>query len=313
MRTVNYRIMPVNTDFDIIIVGAGPAGLCASVYAARAGKSCCVFEKETFGGQIASSPLVENYPAVLSISGEDFTGKLLEQAKSLGVTVKFGKVKAVADHGNLKSVTVGKNEFTAKAVIFATGSRRRRLGAEREEEFIGAGVSYCAVCDGAFFAGKSVCVAGGGNTALQDAVYLANRCEKVYLIHRRTEFRAEKALQDKVKDKENIEIVTPADVVSLVGEKRLESVGVKLGDGSVREIAASGLFVAIGQEPQNELFGGLVSMTDDGYADVDESTCASNGIFTAGDCRRKTLRQLTTAVSDGSAAAVAACNYIDGM
>ena len=212
-----------------------------------------------------------------------------------------------------KIVTVSGKEYSARTVIIASGSRHRPLGVEREEELVGAGVSYCAVCDGAFFAGRDVCVAGGGNTALQDAIYLSARSSKVYLIHRREQFRGDAALVDKIRNTENIEIVTPAVIERLGGEHALESVTVKYTDGREREIPAQGLFIAVGQIPQNAPFEGILPLDEAGYVSVGEELSVGDGIFVAGDCRRKELRQLTTAVGDGAAAATKACEYIDRL
>lgn len=296
--------------YDIIIIGAGPAGLTAALYACRAGKTVLVLERSTPGGQITASPLVENYPGVPAVSGAEFAMNLLEQVKDLGAQVKTSAAQKVRRDGELFIVETRRGQFTSRALIVATGSRHRELGIEREKELIGSGVSYCAVCDGAFFAGRTTVVVGGGNTALQDAVYLSARCEKVYLIHRRNEFRADAHLVSRVRDIPNIEIVTPAVVQSLNGEVRLESLTVRTGD-ETRTLLCDGLFVAVGQEPQNAPFADIVPLDESGYVDIDEGLCASPGVFVAGDCRKKALRQLTTAVGDGAQAGVAACEYLD--
>ena len=233
------------------------------------------------------------------------------------MSVRFGSVSSIriadGDGVHDKIVTVSGKEYSARTVIIASGSRHRPLGVEREEELVGAGVSYCAVCDGAFFAGRDVCVAGGGNTALQDAIYLSARSSKVYLIHRREQFRGDAALVDKIRNTENIEIVTPAVIERLGGEHALESVTVKYTDGREREIPAQGLLIAVGQIPQNAPFEGFLPLDEAGYVSVGEELSVGDGIFVAGDCRRKELRQLTTAVGDGAAAATKACEYIDRL
>ena len=291
----------MNDIYDVLVVGAGPAGLTAALYAGRAGKSVIVFEKEVFGGQITYSPKVENYPGIPEVSGNEFAETLLSQISALGVSVRFGSVSSIriadGDGVHDKIVTVSGKEYSARTVIIASGSRHRPLGVEREEELVGAGVSYCAVCDGAFFAGRDVCVAGGGNTALQDAIYLSARSSKVYLIHRREQFRGDAALVDKIRNTENIEIVTPAVIERLGGEHALESVTVKYTDGREREIPAQGLFIAVGQIPQNAPFEGILPLDEAGYVSVGEELSVGDGIFVAGDCRRKELRQLTTAVT----------------
>ena len=297
--------------YDIITVGGGPAGLCAAVYAGRAGKSVLVLEREAFGGQIVYSPLVENYPGVAAVSGPDFADELISQAKKFGAELKRGTVTSVEREGELIAVRTKRGDFLSRAVIIAAGSRHRELGVDREREFVGSGVSYCAVCDGAFFKGKVTAVVGGGNTAFQDALYLSAGCGKVYLIHRRTSFRADASLVERAKETENIELITPATVEKLNGGARLESVTVRFGDGSSAGLECAGLFVAVGQEPQNAPFADILPLDSAGYVDIGEGLCAGDGIFVAGDCRRKALRQLTTAVGDGAQAAVAACEYID--
>lgn len=297
--------------YDIIIIGAGPAGLTAALYASRAGKSVLVLERSTPGGQITTSPLVENYPGIPAVSGAEFATNLIGQAKALGVQIKVSAATGIRREGDGFAVGTRRAEFSCRAVIIATGSRHRELGIEREKELVGAGVSYCAVCDGAFFAGQVTAVVGGGNTALQDAVYLSAQCEKVYLIHRRSGFRADTHLVSRVRSMGNIEIITPAVIESLNGTPRLESVTVRIAGSEARDIPCAGLFVAVGQEPQNSPFADLVPLDDRGYISIDESLTPSPGIFIAGDCRTKSLRQLTTAIGDGASAGVAACEYVD--
>lgn len=298
--------------YDIIIIGGGPAGLTAATYARRAGKSVLVIEKNAFGGQITWSPKVENFPGFVSVSGVELGDKLLEQAMEQGAEVELEEVETLTVNGGVKRVRcVSGAEFEARAVIIATGARPRMLGLPREQELIGNGVCFCAVCDGAFYKGQDVAVNGGGNSALQDALLLSETCRKVYLIHRRDSFRGEAKLVDALKAKDNVEFILGARITELVGEDEL--CGLKLDcNGETRNIDVTGLFVAIGHAPDNGKFSDLIALTEAGYADSNEDCLTvTPGVFTAGDCRRKSVRQLTTAVADGSVAALAACAYID--
>ncbi len=298
--------------YDIIIIGGGPAGLTAATYARRAGKSVLVIEKNAFGGQITWSPKVENFPGFVSVSGVELGDKLLEQAMEQGAEVELEEVETLTVNGGVKRVRcVSGAEFEARAVIIATGARPRMLGLPREQELIGNGVCFCAVCDGAFYKGQDVAVNGGGNSALQDALLLSETCRKVYLIHRRDSFRGEAKLVDALKAKDNVEFILGARITELVGEDEL--CGLKLDcNGETRNIDVTGLFVAIGHAPDNGKFSNLIALTEAGYADSNEDCLTvTPGVFTAGDCRRKSVRQLTTAVADGSVAALAACAYLD--
>ena len=295
---------------DIIIVGAGPAGLSAAVYVRRAGMSTTLYEGEMYGGQIINTPEIENYPAIAKISGFDFANDLYNQAINLGATLEFDRVSAIAKTESGFEVTLdsGKTD-TAKAVILAVGASNRHLG--MEEALLGKGISYCATCDGAFYKDKVVAVNGGGNTAVEDAIYLAGIAAKVCLIHRRNEFRADEVLVNAAKELSNLEIVTPYVVDALTGEPKLS--GLELTnkeDGSKKTVEVDGLFVAIGQEPKTADFKELVTLTG-GYIEAGEN-CKTNveGIFVAGDCRTKKVRQLTTACADGAVAALAAIDYI---
>ena len=297
---------------DIIIIGAGTAGLSAAIYALRAGKSVLLMEQLTYGGQIINTPEVENYPGIKSISGFDFAQGLYEQAEALGAELKYEQVTGIED-GEVKKVKTSGGEYECKAVILATGAKNRPLGLDKETEFIGSGISYCATCDGAFFKGRVVAVNGGGNTALEDALFLSNYCKKVYLIHRRDEFRGEAKQVDKLKEKENIEFVLNATITELLGEDELK--GVRVHDklsGEDKDIELDGLFIAIGQMPENAAFAPLIELDKGGYIVAGED-CRTNvdGIFAAGDCRTKTVRQLTTAAADCAVAALAACAYAD--
>ncbi len=298
---------------DIIIIGAGPAGLTAAIYALRAGRSVQIFEAKTYGGQIVNTPDIENYPGLKHVSGFEYATTLYEQATGFGAELINEAVIAVEDKGDIKEVRTDSDTYSAKAVIIATGAKNRHMGIDREEELIGKGISYCATCDGAFFRGKDVAVAGGGNTALSDALFLSNYCSTVYLIHRRDEFRGSRAETEKVREKENIRLVLNSTVEELIGDKTLSAVKVKDKiSGEIKEIAVNALFVAIGQEPDNEAFRNVADLDEKGYILAPENCKTKTpGIFIAGDCRQKDVRQLTTAVSDGAVAALAACSSLD--
>ena len=303
---------------DVLIIGAGPAGLSAAIYVQRAGKSAMCLEALTVGGQIVNTPEIQNYPGIKKTSGFEFSMALFEQATELGAEIVYEKAVKIEDSPSengkpiYKVTTPSGKEFEARAVIIATGAKNRHLGIAREEELLGKGISYCATCDGAFFKGKDVAVNGGGNTALEDALFLSNYCNKVYIIHRRDQFRGEPKNLEALKDKENIEYVLDSTVEELKGDKALEAVVVKNKlTQETKEIPVSGLFIAIGQEPDNNDFSSVAELDDKGYIISDEScTLSGNGIFVAGDCRTKKVRQLTTAASDGAVAALAACEYI---
>ncbi len=300
---------------DIIIVGAGVAGLSAAIYGLRAGKSVLLFEEKTYGGQIINTPEIENYPGIKKVSGFEFATNLYEQATELGAEVKYEKVLGIIDNSDKKIVKTDSGEYETKAVILATGAKNRPLGIDREQELIGAGVSYCATCDGAFFRGKDVAVVGGGNTALEDAQFLSNYCNKVYVIHRRDSFRGEIKHVEALKSKPNVEFVLDSNVTKLIGEERLKAIEVgnkKTGDK--REISVAGVFVAIGQMPDNEAFDELIATDEYGYIEAGEDCkTGTEGIYVAGDCRTKTVRQLTTAAADGAVAALAACEYLQSV
>ncbi|MBE5945042.1 MAG: thioredoxin-disulfide reductase [Lachnospiraceae bacterium] len=304
--------------YDIIIVGAGTAGLSAAIYGVRAGKKVLVFEEKSYGGQIVNTPSVENYPGIKNISGFEFATNLYEQAIELGAVVKYEKVLGLEIKENTKDLTktilvkTPEEEYESKTLILATGAKNRPLGIEGEQEYIGRGLSYCATCDGMFFRGKDVAVVGGGNTALEDAGFLSNYCNRVYVIHRRNEFRGEEHLVQNLRTKSNIEFVLESKVIGIEGEgslKRIKIINTNSKEEKVIDIA--GLFVAIGQMPDNSAFSDVVSLDGYGYIHGNED-CKTNvpGIFVAGDCRTKTVRQLTTAASDGAVAALAACEYI---
>ena len=300
---------------DIMVIGGGPAGLTAALYAARAGKTVQVIEREATGGQIALSPLVENYPAIPAMAGADFAFQLTEQVEKLGVEIIYGEATAVEPVLMGFAVTVDGEAKAARAVVLATGAAHRHLGLEGEEDLVGMGVSYCAVCDGAFFSGRDVAVVGGGDTALQDALFLANSCHHVTLIHRRDEFRGEQRLVEQVEKRENISILYSHIVEELRSENdELSAIVVKaLKSGESKTMALAGLFAAVGQAPQSAPFAPRVA-TQGGYYDAGEDCCSNaEGVFVAGDGRVKTGRQLTTAVGDGAVAGLAACKYVDSL
>ena len=302
---------------DVLIIGAGPAGLSAAIYVERAGKHAVCLEAMTVGGQIVNTPEIANYPGIKKISGFEFSMGLYEQATELGADIIYEQAVKIRETLNPEEkgftvLTESGKEFEAKTVIIATGAKNRLLGIDKEESLTGRGVSYCATCDGAFFRGKDVAVNGGGNTALEDALFLTNYCNKVYIIHRRDEFRGEPKNVEAVKSKENVEFVLDSMIDELKGDRNLEAVVVRnKNTGELREIPVAGLFIAIGQEPDNVAFADVALLDEKGYIRADESCMTETpGIFVAGDCRTKAVRQLTTAASDGAVAALAACAYI---
>lgn len=301
--------------YDIIIIGGGPAGLTAALYALRAGKSVLVIEKSTFGGQITWSPKVENFPTIPSISGAELGDRLTSQVLEQGAELELDEVVSVELDGDIKRVkTDFGGTFEAKALIIAAGARPRTLGIPGEDALMGAGVCFCAVCDGAFYKDRPVAVNGGGNSALQDAMLLSDTCSKVYLIHRRDTFRGEARLVEALRVRENVEFVLNSSITALIGQDELSGLIVTNDKGESREISVDGLFVAIGHAPDNGVFSELIDLDKGGYADSDEScTTKTPGVFVAGDCRKKNVRQLTTAAADGSCAALAACRYIDAL
>lgn len=293
--------------YDVIIIGAGPAGLTAAVYAARSGKKVLVYEKENIGGQIAFSPKVENYPGIRSVSGSEFADNLYEQALSFGVCIELETVVGIEVCGDVKTVITESGREKCEKIIIATGVRHRKLGIPNELDFEGRGVSYCAVCDGAFFKNADVAVVGGGNAALRSAQLLSGLCNKVYVIHRRNEFRGEKMTADELKLCPNVEFVLDSTVTALHGQDSLSSVEVENVVSKTRStLDVSALFVCIGQIPANEMFKNIIALDENGYIIASED-CRTNvpGVFAAGDCRTKNIRQLTTAAADGAVSALA--------
>lgn len=298
---------------DIIIVGAGPAGLTAAIYALRADKKVLLLEKETFGGQITYSPKVENYPTQIQISGNELAEKMLEQVMELGAEIELAEVLSVRPDGDVYTVETDNGKFEAKAVIIAAGSKHRQLGLDRENELIGEGVSYCAVCDGAFYNGKRVAVIGGGNTALQDAVLLSDICEEVTIVQNLAQMTGENKLVTKLQGRKNVRFIFNTIVTELIGDKQLSAIKLlNTADEQYSTLEVDGIFVAIGQKPENKIFENLTKLNDYGYIEADESCLTdTKGVFVAGDCRTKSVRQITTATADGAVAALAACRYID--
>lgn len=292
--------------YDIIIIGAGTAGLTAGIYGARAGKKVLILESITYGGQILKTNNVENYPGIKHIAGYQFAKELYDQAISFGCDVRFESVISL----DKTSVTSNKDKYNTKTIIVATGLENRKLNIDREEELIGKGISYCATCDGNFYRNKDVAVTGSGNTALEDAIYLSNIANHVYLLVRSPKMHADKYLLDKAKKLSNIEIIYETRVSSLEGKDSLESIIISKND-LFRSIDVSALFIAIGYEPKTEIFSSLIDIDDEGYIISHDCTTNVPNIFVAGDVRTKHLRQLTTAASDGAIAADLAIKYID--
>ena len=294
--------------YDIIIVGAGPAGLTAALYAGRANKKVLVLEKKTFGGQIINTPKIENYPGCPDVSGFDFAMNLYNQVTNLGIEVKIETVIEM----DYPIVKTNKTFYEGKAIIIATGVENRKLGFEAEEKFKGKGISYCATCDGHFYKNKVVAVVGGGNTALEDAIYLSNLAQKVYLIHRRDTFRGEAKYIEEVKKKENIEILYNSRVTNCMGEEHLQEIEITDSEDVVTNISVDGLFIAIGQIPMNDILKEKITLDEAGYIEsMDGVHTNVEKIYVAGDCRVKDLRQLTTAVADGAMAATTAIKEME--
>lgn len=320
--------------YDMIIIGAGPAGLSAAIYGVRAGKSVLVLEGKTYGGQIVNTPEVENYPGIKKMSGFEFAKGLYEQAKDLGAQIKMEKAVSVEkaesrEQADMQAaqfnentekdrsgtavflVHTSKNTYEGGALIFATGAKNRLLGLPGEQELTGAGISYCATCDGMFYRDKTVAVNGGGSTALEDALFLSNYCKEVYLIHRRDAFRGEQKLVDALGKRENVRFVLNSVVTGLIGEGRLEGISIKNKSGEEKTLKVDGLFIAIGQEPETALVREMAAVDEKGYIQAGEDCRTKTpGVFVAGDCRTKTVRQLTTAAADGAVAALMAVEYL---
>ena len=298
----------MSNHFDIVIVGGGPAGLTAAIYARRAGKSVLLLEKEGFGGQIASSPRVENFPGIPAVSGSELADRLYGQANGLGARIELEEVTELRN-GAVKTVVTNYGFYTCTALILATGMKHRSLGLPREVTL--SGISYCAVCDGAFYKGKNVAVCGGGNTALADALFLSDLCRRVTLIHRRDAFRGDPILVEQLRKRDNVSFVLSTVVEELLGETALSGLRLRnVETGAVTVLAADGLFEAVGQLPERTLSESLVNVDAGGFIAANEDCItATPGVFAAGDCRTKEVRQLTTACADGTVASIAACRY----
>ena len=300
--------------YDILIIGAGPAGLTAAIYARRAGKTVLVLEKDTFGGQVTFSPRLENYPGFETISGNELAQRMLEQALGLGADVEMDTVTGI-ENGAVKTVIGEMGRYEAKAVIIAAGARHRRLNLPREEELIGSGLSFCAVCDGAFYAGEHVAVIGGGNTALQEILLLAETCKKVTVVQNLAFLTGEQQMIDRVLARENVEIFYSTVCVGYEGEDRLTGLRLRNTEtGAERELPVDGAFLAIGTEPENLAYAALAPLDAQGYIKAGEDcTTPTPGVFAAGDCRTKAYRQVATAVADGANAALACCRWLDAQ
>ena len=303
--------------YDVIVIGGGPAGMTAALYALRNGKTALVIEKNGFGGQITHSPKVENYPGILSMSGNEFADWTLDQILAQGAEIEMENVLSVQSLPDRKVVATEEGgTYESRTVILATGVEHRMLGLEGEEELVGEGISFCAVCDGDFYSGKTVCVAGGGNSALQEAILLAEKCKEVILLQDLPQFTGEEKLQEVLFSRPNVRGMTELNIKRLL--KDGESLcGVEVQhrtSGEVQQISCDGLFVAIGLIPKNDSFENLAQLDSFGYFDSDESCLTKTpGVFAAGDCRSKQIRQLTTAAADGAVAALAACRYINQL
>lgn len=295
--------------YDIIIIGCGPAGMTAGIYAARANKKVLIIEKETIGGQISSSPLVENYPGYKEISGSELANNMFEQVTALGVDVELDEVKKI-EYGKIKKVITLDNVYESKVVIIATGSRYKLLGLKNEDNLIGNGIHFCVACDGAFFKDKIVAVIGGGNSAVINAITLSDICKKVYVIQIIDKLTAESTLVEKLKEKENVEIILNAKVTELIGEDNLQAIKVNALD-DVKEIRLDGMFISIGLTPQSDFVKDLLPINKYGYIESNNCVTEKDGIFVAGDCRDKQIRQLTVATSDGTTAALNAIEYLN--
>lgn len=297
--------------YDMIILGAGTAGLSAAIYGVRSGLSVLVIEKNYHGGQIVNTPDVENYPGIMKISGYEFVENLYRQVTALGVKIVYEQIKGMDLRPAVKTVVTSEHNYQAKTVIIANGAAHRHLKCPGEDKLIGKGVSYCATCDGAFYRDQDVCIVGGGNTALEDALYLANNCRRVYLVHRSDAFRANKVTIDAVKSRPNIEIIYNSTVEEILGNETVTGVVLKDNRSYAKhELAVNGVFVAIGLEPENQMFAGMIRLDANGYIVAGED-CKTNlaGVYVAGDTRTKKVRQLVTAAADGAVAATEAAQY----
>ena len=295
--------------YDVIIVGCGPAGMTSAIYAARSNKKVLILEKESIGGQMASSPLIENYPGFTSISGSALANNMFEQVDSLNVEFELEEVKEIID-GDIKKVVTDDNTYEAKSVIIATGSKYRLLGLENEENLIGNGIHFCTACDGFFFKDKVVAIIGGGNSAIINALTMSDICTKVYVIQNLPTLTCEGALENNLKEKNNVEVITNSTVKKIIGEDKLESIIITT-DGIDSEITLDGMFISIGLTPQSEFVKNILKTNKYGYIESNNCKTELPGIFVAGDCRDKAFRQVTISTSDGTVAATEAINYLN--
>lgn len=298
---------------DIIIVGGGPAGLTAAIYARRAGKSVLIIEKAAFGGQMTYSPKIENYPGFASASGNNIADAMVEQVLGLGADVEIDNVTGIIENADGTKTVMGESgEYRGRALIISIGCRHRHMGIQREEEFIGEGISFCAVCDGAFYKDKTIAMIGGGNSALQEALLLSESCTHVTVVQNLSFLTGEAKLIEQIKAKDNIKVLYGFVADSIIGDDVLEGIRVRNEKGERIELYVDGVFVAIGLMPENEPFKNVAKLNDCGYFDTDENCLTmTEGVFIAGDCRAKRIRQITTATADGAVAALAACRYLD--
>lgn len=295
--------------YDVMIVGGGPAGITAGIYCARANLKTIIFERECIGGQIASTPSIQNFPGFVSIKGAEFANNLYEQAVNLGVDIVIEEVLDIKP-GKIKKIITDLGEYKAKTVIIATGAKHRLLNLPNEENLIGKGISFCTSCDGAFYKGLDVAIVGGANTAVTNALYMANLCRKVYLIYHGNKLKCEKALEDGLYEKDNIEILYNTDVTEIIGEEELTEI-IIARDNKLEHLKVQGMFLSIGMNAETALVQDMLPLSDKKYVLSDDCTTIEQGIFVAGDCRNKNLRQLTTAVSDGAEAANFAIHYLE--
>ena len=293
--------------YDVIIIGGGPAGLTSALYLLRADKNVLILEKENIGGQITSSSKVANYPGFGEISGMELISNLYNQVVNLGGEVVLEEALEIDDDN---TVITDCGKYKVKAIILAVGSKNKVLGIEREDEFVGRGISFCVSCDGAFYQGKTVAVVGGGNSAISEALSLADICSKVYIIQKDDKLTCEEVLKEKLKVKDNIEIFYNSEVVSYLGDNDIKGIVVKTIDGEIK-LDVEGIFLAIGLVPSTSFIADLLTLDKNNYILSDDTLTDKTGIFVAGDCRSKKYRQLTTAVSDGTVAALNAINYLN--
>ena len=305
----------MNNLYDVVVIGGGPAGLTAALYLARAKYRVVVVEKENFGGQITYSPKVENYPTMMQISGSELGQMMLDQIMEHGAEIELAEVTEIIPEDGKKTVVTDMGSFEGRAVIIAAGSKHRHLGLPGENELIGKGISFCAVCDGAFFSGQPVAVVGGGNTALQEAIMLSEYCTHVTIVQNLSTMTGEARLVAALEKKSNVTMIFDTVVTEVVGTDKLDSLILRnTKTGEVSSLAVDGLFVAIGQKPENECFANLTRLNDYGYIEAGENCLTdTEGVFVAGDCRTKAVRQITTATADGAVAALAACRYLDSI